>query len=169
MPRARRARQRVNKGPLDRPGRVDRNPTVPMPDENPPPIDEAAVRPDPQVPVAQPIQPIRPALQLTDDQLSSISNRVANQIMLQVGNRNPPRDTVPIYDVNQAQGNFNLDENSDNAEFQIGSIELEFVSRVSNKIKMKIVSNEYIDLSNLLVKKWIQKMLRNHSQLEMAI
>ena len=151
MPRARRARQRVNQGPLDRPERVDRNPPAPMPDENPPPIDEAAVQPDPPVPVAQPIQPIRPALQLTDDQLSSISDRVANQIMVQVGNRNP-RDTVPIYDVNQAQGNFNLDEISDNAEFQIGSIEQELGCHVSNKMKMKIVSNEYIDLSNLLVK-----------------
>ena len=69
MPRARRARQRVNLGPLDRPELVDRNPPVPMPDENPRPMDEAVVQPDPQVPVAQPIQPICPALQLTDDSI----------------------------------------------------------------------------------------------------
>ena len=165
MPPVRRARQRAVGAP---------NPPR-MQDQNPPPrdqqidvvVDQGRNAPqrrardrgpredEIQLPPAQParIAP-PPPVQLSDQQLASISDQVANQIMVQMGQRNQdPNQPVPIYDVNGGNQLFesDVDDISLN-DVQIQSISQDLGCNVPNKTKIKIVSNEYIDLATLLVK-----------------
>ena len=140
-------------------GRPQRRPAAPDPDPVPPPAprrrrmdraqrvnDDNAPRvedrqPEAPLPDAQPIP-----VHLRQDEIDRVTANVLQQIR-DTGNQ----QQIPIYDV-QGNATFSDDEFNDHVQAQVASVHTELGYQVPNKIKLKIVSDEYIDLGSLLTK-----------------
>ncbi|KAK3104774.1 hypothetical protein FSP39_009871 [Pinctada imbricata] len=149
MPPSRsRRRQHQQRQRVERPARPRRGITR----ANPTPTHNDAV--DTSVPVsatqAPDPAPVATDFQLSDGQIRQIADQVTAQISSQI---TAPQSIMPIYDVNK-RGNYpciDIDEESDDDLHNV-SIANELGINVPNKIKLKIVSDEYVDLASLLIK-----------------
>lgn len=89
-----------------------------------------------------------PVIQLSDDQIDTIVDKVTTQLASQIS---APQKIQPIYDVNKRGNYVCIDDIEENDDCLINeSIGNELGLNVSNKTKLKIVSDEYIDLASLL-------------------
>ena len=155
MPRDRRERRRRAPNPApppppERKRRVEPRDVVQLPpldneDNDQPPLVDNVQQPQDERQQGAPVQPEQPVVNLRDDQLERVAQQVTANVVQQLQQREATEGA-------QGNGNITINEVDDNLNAQVPSVQLDLGYQVPNKLKLKIVSGEYVDLGALLTK-----------------